>query len=868
MGGGVRNLATDLRHGDSPVAGRPRRVCVAPPQSRIAFADDLAAQGDRVALIDAEGRRLSYAGLAEAADRAAARLPAQRTLLALTLAPTFDAVALYLAALRARHPVILLDGSDPVGADRIAAQYGAWRPEAPGSAATTDLHADLAVLLSTSGTTGSAKLVRLSATNIASNAAAIAEYLGIGADDRAIASLPFHYSYGLSVLHSHLAAGAAMVLTDASVSDEAFWTLCAAQGVTHLAGVPYSYDLFERMRLRERDLPALRTLTQAGGRLPPELVARYADWAAGRGVRFFVMYGQTEATARIAFLPPERALTDSGCIGIAIPGGTLALEQADGSDAGDGPGELVYRGPNVMMGYALTPADLARGAELTALRTGDLAERTEGGLFRIVGRLSRFSKLFGLRVSHDEIERHLAEQGVTALVSGDDQALAIVCAPAVPPRLAAGLAARFHLPEAVFRTAAVPELPRFASGKPDYAAARALIAAAPVAAAPRAGNVRAAFAACFPDRAIGADDSFAGLGGDSLNYVTFALALEDLIGEPPENWPELSVAQLEMLAGAAPAPRRWWKHVDSDMVVRALAITSVVLVHTRSGAIGGVSMGGGALALMLLFGFNMARFQLPRLIAGEGGGVLRGFLLRVMLPYLAIVILYGVAKHRLDLPSLLMVSSFTGRFGGSLEPYWFLEAAFQGLALLTALFAVPAVRRAAADDPTRFAWLLVAGACALKGVGALLLDQAHLQHRSVDANLAYVAIGWAAAVVPGLAARLALVALAAGLTMLDWDGATTRTGWALATLGLVLFVPRLKLPRWLATPVVRVAQASFAIYLTHLLVVNLVEYKLKLVAPVPTVIGALLLGIAVNAAIDWLARRRPGGRAGAMPPVA
>lgn len=831
----------------------------------IGFAIGLERHGAQIALITADGRRFSYTEMAAMAD--AAPLPATRCLVALGIRPVPEDIALYLGALRRGYPILLLADTESEASRAIIARYGAWTVRDPEPARVPELHPDLAVLLSTSGSTGSPKLVRLSATNISSNAASIASYLDIAPMDRAITSLPLHYSYGLSVLNSHLAVGAAVILTEASVADAGFWELFQREKATHLAGVPYSYELLERTGFRNRRLPSLRTLTQAGGRLPPALVETYAQWAAARGVRFYVMYGQTEATARIAWLPPELAATHSDCIGVPIPGGTLTVEDEAGRDLGDGPGELVYRGPNVMMGYATGPDDLARGSELQALRTGDMAERTSAGLFRIVGRMNRFSKLFGLRISHDEVERQLEADGLDALVTGDDDALVVLVAGEPPADLAARLAARYGLPEGAVHVEAVDALPRLPSGKPDYGAARQLARQRRAASAGvRPGSVAAVFAQAFPGRALRPTDSFASLGGDSLNYVTFALMLEDVIGDLPADWPELSMAELAARENRTARRRLRW--LDSDVVVRAAAICSVVLVHTGLGipkdmAPAG-SFGGGALALMILFGFNLGRFQQPRLLAGKGREVAGDFFGRVILPYLGLLFVYGLYKGKMDWPSLLLVSNWFGRFGSMLEPYWFLEAAGQMMLAVVVLFAIPAVRAHAAARPLRFAGEMLLASLAIKAAGALLLDQTALKHRTLDANLVWLAIGWAATLPLARWQRVGLVALGGALAALDWGAHSTYVPWAVSALAVILFVPKLPLPRPLAWPVVTVAQASFTIYLTHLIVINLMELRLGVVAPWITLVLALAFGVSVWFLQEALIGRYRGRRGPAL----
>src|SRR3990172_6101058 len=215
------------------------------------FWDALGAYGSDISLIDADGARLCYRFLADEADRFAATLGSRRLLL-LEIENHSSAVIAYLGALRARFPVLLVPPGDATGTGRIST---AFEPELRWSRATGlvelapprgSLHPDLALALSTSGTTGTTKLVRLSGRALDSNARSIAEYLELSPSERAITSLPASYCYGLSVINSHLAAGASAVLTDASIVDETFWDLVDREGATSFAGVPYSYELLER----------------------------------------------------------------------------------------------------------------------------------------------------------------------------------------------------------------------------------------------------------------------------------------------------------------------------------------------------------------------------------------------------------------------------------------------------------------------------------------------------------------------------------------------------------------------------------------------------------------------------------------------
>jgi len=394
------------------------------------LAAGLAGHGPRVALIaptdtGSGSQEITYAELAARVEVLRIRLGPTRRLVHLRVAPTVDVVVAYLACLAGRHPVLLvspdpdgaaaaLEATYPpdvvIGATAAPTDAGWFDERRPGTA--YDVHPELAVLLSTSGSTGSPKLVRLSHTNLTSNAQAIATYLGLDATDRAPTMLPLHYCYGLSVLNSHLVCGAGLVLTDRSVLDPGFWRLCRDRGVTSLVGVPYTFDLLDRggFAADPGRLPSLRRIMQAGGRLAPDRVVAYAGLGAANSWDFVVMYGQTEATARMAYLPPHLAVTNPQAVGVAIPGGRFEIS----TPSGDGVGELVFHGPGVMLGYAEQPSDLATGRTVEALATGDLARVNPSGLVEIVGRQSRFLKLLGLRIDLSAVERGLESAGFPA----------------------------------------------------------------------------------------------------------------------------------------------------------------------------------------------------------------------------------------------------------------------------------------------------------------------------------------------------------------------------------------------------------------------------------------------------------------------
>lgn len=429
------------------------------------------------AVVDEHGRALTRGELDALVDRRAAGLQERgtRRLGFIFFRNRLDDLVQHLATLRAGHVALLLPADMTVAAAQplVDLYRPAWVHGAPAGLAHTagfgpPLHEDLGLLLSTSGSTGSPKLVRLARSAVQANAASIADYLHITPADRTLTTLPPSYSYGISVIHSHLLAGACVVLSDASVLSPEFLPRLREQAITAIAGVPSSWQMLLRTGFDKAELPALRTITQAGGRLDEPFKRRLLDWAEARGARFFVMYGQTEATARISYVPPERLAGKLGAIGIAVPGGALSVDAASG--------ELVYRGPNVMMGYATQPQDLARGDDLGGvLHTGDLGRQDEDGFFHVTGRLKRFVKLSGSRIGLDEVEALLGRELQLPVAAGgrDERLIVALESPedaALVARTRELLVEQLQLPLSLIRIKQLPALPLLPTGKRDYAA--------------------------------------------------------------------------------------------------------------------------------------------------------------------------------------------------------------------------------------------------------------------------------------------------------------------------------------------------------------------------------------------------------------
>ncbi|MGQ9424671.1 class I adenylate-forming enzyme family protein [Gilvimarinus sp. F26214L] len=281
--------------------------------------------------------------------------------------------------------------------------------DAPGTAqgGTTDDEA-LCSIVYTSGTTGEPKGVMLSHANLVSNTRAIVSYLELTANDRGMCVLPFYYAYGNSVLHSHLAAGACLVLENSLLYPQQVLAHMQEESVTGFAGVPSTYRLLmRRCDLSRHPLPRLRYLTQAGGALAPDDVQKVRKgWPHAR---FYVMYGQTEATARLSYLPPDQLENKLGTVGVPVPGVSLKIMDNQGREVPRGEtGEICARGPNIMLGYW-------RNEEATAarffgewLRTGDMGHQDEDGFITVVGRRSDIIKTGDHRVAPEEIEQAIA----------------------------------------------------------------------------------------------------------------------------------------------------------------------------------------------------------------------------------------------------------------------------------------------------------------------------------------------------------------------------------------------------------------------------------------------------------------------------
>lgn len=466
---------------------------------------DLLRYRDRTAVISDHNEKLTYKQLAEEAERFFSSFSSKGLVFTLCENVLGSFVG-YVACMYKRIPQVLLDGSKEL--DLLTRLINIYEPEyiwLPSKKVeelknsvqgdivyevfgyslirtnfeVKKINPNLQLCLTTSGSTGSPKLVRLSELNLLSNAKSIASYLDITIDERPVTTLPMYYSYGMSVINSNLIKGATILLTDKGVMQRDFWAFVKEQKATSIAGVPYTYEMLKRLRIFNMDLPNLKTMIQAGGKLNSTYVEEYVNFAIQNDKKFIVMYGQTEAAPRISYLPFDMAIEKSASIGIAIPGGKLTINDINGKEIiqPDVDGELIYQGENVCLGYAEDRDDLLKGDENHGvLHTGDIAKFDSDGFFYITGRMKRFVKIWGNRTNLDAIEQLL--KSITpscACVGVDDLITIFVTEEGLEDPIKNLLVEKTSFNSRAFQIKKIESIPVKTSGKIDYQTLKSML---------------------------------------------------------------------------------------------------------------------------------------------------------------------------------------------------------------------------------------------------------------------------------------------------------------------------------------------------------------------------------------------------------
>ena len=447
-----------------------------------------------IAAIDSNGGELYYADIAQLSQSILSTVP-QRALCFLLVENNIGGIAWTMGMLNSRMlvPLILniktedslhqhlLDTYHPtyicapeslnVQGLEIASLFGYKLTKVSDNCAK--LHEDLSHLLPTSGSTGSPKLVRHKYENIEAAGLNISTFFELKESDRPLMVLPLYYTMGLSMVFSHLKVGATILITSLSMTDLNFWKFIKEKQATSFTGVPYSFQILNLMRFFRMDLPHLELLTQGGGKMPTDLNIKFAEHCRDKGKRWIATYGQSECTARMAYLPAKWALDKVGSIGIAVPNGELSLIDTNGNPITTPrtEGEMCYRGKNVTMGYATQQTDLALGDERNGyIRTGDLAYFDEDGCYYIVGRMGRFLKLFGMRVGLDECEQIVqTECGVEcACVGTDEKMIVYIVDTNKQNEVKDTLVHKTHIVATSFEIRVIADIPKNEAGKKLY----------------------------------------------------------------------------------------------------------------------------------------------------------------------------------------------------------------------------------------------------------------------------------------------------------------------------------------------------------------------------------------------------------------
>ena len=451
------------------------------------FWESRSREEDETLFLVEDGRHFSYTDIFTLGDQLVADLA--RDVVLILCDRSHETVAAYIGALRHGLVPLLVDlASSAKSLERTIEAYrpryifgnagslqggyplkrelGAKALLEAASPSSHPIHEKLALLIPTSGSTGDPKCVRLSAANIEACTHSVTDYLGLTSDRVSISLLPFHYSYGLSVLHNVVFTRSKLVLTEKSVLDRGLWQLFEDEKVTDLSGVPFMFEIMRRMKFSDTVLENLTCVTQAGGRLDPKLTRHFVETFGSHGIAYFTMYGQTEAAPRISYVPPQMAVQKLGSVGIPIACGKALIAE---TGAPSGEGELLYTGPNVCLGYAVDADDLSKGDAFKGkLYTGDQVSIDDDGYITIVGRKKRFIKLHGISVNLDHVESVLKGEGLACMVTGKEDKLLVCVEEMHREKLSAVLAANFNFHPTAIRIVTIDSLPRTPSGKPDY----------------------------------------------------------------------------------------------------------------------------------------------------------------------------------------------------------------------------------------------------------------------------------------------------------------------------------------------------------------------------------------------------------------
>lgn len=774
---------------------------------------------------------ITYAEIRRRISFFSKKFPPFKSLFIIEASVCVEFIVAYLAAIESGHSVILVSDGATDYTNKLIRLYnpnftytflnGKWTLSFINRNALL-LNESLAVLLSTSGSSGDPKLVMLSKENIISNARSISTYLNLTSKEKAMTSLPFHYSYGLSVLNSHLFSGASIVLNESSVIEEGFWVSFRKHSCTSFAGVPYTYELLKKNGFLKESFPSLRYFTQAGGKLPLDLASEFCSYAKENSKKFYIMYGQTEATARMAYLPLDKLEKHADCIGIAIPDGKLKII-AEGEEVSvNQVGELVYTGPNVMMGYASGVDDLAKDEKIEELYTGDLAVKTDNGLFKVVGRKKRFIKLFGLRISLDEVDSILSEKKLVAYVVGSDDYLAcFTTRHEDESKIKKVIIEKLKLPEHSLVVSHLAKVPLLSSGKVDVVTlkntANTLYEAKSLGGK---SNVIEIFESVFNQFNISEKDSFVSLSGDSLSYVTMSMHLEKYLGYLPDNWQLISINKLNLL----PVSKNIKKtKISTEVLIRTIAILGVVVTHAHL-----LPLHGSAILMLMLAGFSLSRFRMNQLMEGDVLGVVLPIVRNVIIPFYILTLIFFIYKNDIHWPTLLLVSNITGGYlndvSSFLTPFWFIAVYFQIILILCILFYIKPIRNLYKKNDFIFSICLLVLSFLLKIVAdEVFVTHGILTHQVYSLIFVFL-IGFCFQSTIYNYQKLLVFIISCMMFLLSFD--LFKSSIFILSVFFILFIPKINLyNEYIKIFIQKISESSFYIYLLHMVPINFLVYK-------------------------------------------
>lgn len=322
---------------------------------------------------------------------------------------------------------------------------------------------ELALLLETSGSTGGKKLVRLSYDNIKSNIFGMVDFIKVEEEDRFITTMPYNHCLTLTWIHMHWFVGATVLLTNNSVLSQEFWDFLYEKKATNFVGVPFLFEMLEKIDFLNKEYFALRYVAEAGGKLPEELQKKYGLRLKEKGIGLYLAYGQTEVTGGICILSTENIVNKVGSVGIPLCGIDVVIEE----DSGD----IIVKGKSVCLGYAENIQDLAKGDENKGRwLTGDVGHLDGNGFLYITGRKKRFIKVSGIRISLDDVEQLLNGRKVYGACAciGRDNLLQVFTEIENTQAILEFLANKIHINKTYIKIEHIKTIPRTSTGKIQY----------------------------------------------------------------------------------------------------------------------------------------------------------------------------------------------------------------------------------------------------------------------------------------------------------------------------------------------------------------------------------------------------------------